>query len=153
MKSLLFLVAALSAFALGGCDQPTSEAPTAEVNTLNIDNAWIREAPPGMQMMAGYFKATNSSDKEIAIVSATSPAFGSIEMHKTEVIDGTARMIEQKTVVIPAQGSLEMKPGSYHLMLMMPTAPLKAGEQVKLTLMMDDGSAHEVAYEVRKQEH
>ena len=152
MKPRILLTALLMTLTLSSCDKPTADAPTADrQETLKIDHAWIREAPPGMQMMAGYLSATNNGDQEIAILSATSPAFGAIELHKTEVIDGTARMIEQKKLPIPPHGSLEMKPGSYHMMLMMPAHPLKAGEHVMMTLKLDDGSSRQVDYEVRKE--
>lgn len=134
---------------LASCGQQNSSPATGETEAIQFENTWIREAPPGMQMLAGYMTVRNNSDKDAAILSASSEAFAAIEMHKTEVVDGTARMIEQEKLLIPAGDSLELSPGGYHLMLMMPTAPLKAGHKVTINLQLEGGSTESIEYEVR----
>ena len=48
------------------------------------------------------------------------------------------RMRSQKEgLTIPAEGSVELKPLSYHLMLEQLSLPLKVGERVSLTLTFD----------------
>lgn len=150
-RATLVLTAAALCSMLFACDQAaTTPAATAKTSTLQYEDAWIREAPPGMQMMAGYVTIQNNSEKDVVILSATSEAFMDIEMHKTEVTDSTARMIEQESLPIPAGGSLELSPGGYHLMLMMPSTPLKMGDKAKIGFTLEGGSTNNVEFEVLK---
>ncbi len=48
--------------------------------------------------------------------------------------DGMMKMEKQDAVPIPAGGELELKPGSYHIMLIGLKRDLKVGESVTLTL-------------------
>ena len=150
-RATLVLTAAALCLMLSACDQAsTTPAATVKIGALQYEGAWIREAPPGMQMMAGYVTIQNNSEKDIVILSAASEAFMDIEMHKTEVTDSTARMIEQENLPIPAGGSLELRPGGYHLMLMMPSTPLKVGDKVKLDFSLEGGSTNNVEFKVLK---
>lgn len=148
-RTTLVVTAALCSM-LSACDQAATTPATVKTGALQYEDAWIREAPPGMQMMAGYVTIQNNGDKDAVILSAASEAFMDIEMHKTEVTDSTARMIEQENLPIPAGGSLELSPGGYHLMLMMPSTPLKVGDKVKLDFSLEGGSTDNVEFEVLK---
>lgn len=125
---------------------------TVQAGSITINDAWIREAPPGMMMLAGYMVVNNSSDEARAIVSASGADFGYIELHRSMIKDGMARMIPQENIPVPAQGSVELKPGDYHLMLMEPKKALKAGEESSLTIVMDNGETITLAVPVRKAE-
>jgi copper(I)-binding protein len=127
-------------------------AATVQAGSITIDGAWIREAPPGMMMLAGYMVVNNSSDETRAIVSASGEDFGYIELHRSIIKDGMARMIPQENIPVPPQGAVELKPGDYHLMLMEPKRALKAGEESTLTVVMDNGESITLAVPVKKAE-
>ncbi|MGF1546884.1 MAG: copper chaperone PCu(A)C [Thiotrichales bacterium] len=111
---------------------------------------WVREAPPGMMMLGGYVRLQNPGQTAVRIMGAESPAFGAIELHKTEVIDGTAKMLHQSELVVPPRGEIALEPGGLHLMLMEPKSPLKAGDQVDITLKLDGNGTQAVRFEVRR---
>jgi copper(I)-binding protein len=134
---------------LSSCNQ-REPAVSSDTNVLQYDGAWIREAPPGMSMMAGYLNIRNNGDKDVAILSATSAAFMDIEMHKTKITDKTARMIKQERLLIPKGGGIELSPGGFHLMLMMPIKPLKEGDKVDIKFKRDAGFVDKVEFEVLK---
>jgi hypothetical protein len=48
--------------------------------------------------------------------------------------DGTMEMIPQESIALPADGEVELKPGSYHVMLIGLKQDLKAGDEISLTL-------------------
>jgi copper(I)-binding protein len=53
-------------------------------------------------------------------------------------MEGDKMMMRQLTSLeIPANGSVELKPGGYHLMMMGVQEPIKEGEQVKMTLQFE----------------
>jgi copper(I)-binding protein len=49
---------------------------------------------------------------------------------------------------VPADGAVELKPGSYHLMLMELAAPLKAGESIAGTLTFEKAGTVPVTFVV-----
>jgi copper(I)-binding protein len=115
-----------------------------------VENAWIREAPPAAQMMGGFMTLKNDSDKPMVLIGAHSKTFSMIMMHRTMEQDGMSRMIKQDKVVIPAHGMLEFKPGSYHIMMPSPSKRLVAGDKVTITLEFEGGKTMDVVYTVRK---
>ncbi|MBD3618070.1 MAG: copper chaperone PCu(A)C [Gammaproteobacteria bacterium] len=119
-------------------------------DAVTASDAWIREAPPGAPMLAGYLVLTNHSGTERALVKAEGADFGAIELHRSVFEDGMARMMPQERIPVPAGGAVELKPGDYHLMLMRPARPLRAGDVSEITLHFDDGSRLPVRAEVRR---
>ena len=111
---------------------------------------WIRQAPPGVSVMAGYFTLQDLTDKPLDLKSVTSPDFASVEMHRSFVQDNQEHMEPVPSITLPAKGSVEFKPGSYHLMLMQPKKNLFAGDTVTLTLAFSDGSELTLLAPVRR---
>lgn len=122
----------------------------AAQSDIQIENAWVREAPPSARMLAAYMTLKNSAAQDQVLVEVQSPAFNHVMLHKSEVIDGVARMIHLDEVVIPAGGSVQLEPGGLHLMMPAPETRLSAGDRVPLVLMFADGNQIEVQAEVRK---
>ena len=116
---------------------------------LRVENAWIRAAPPGVSVLAGYMTLINESEKDMVIIGAGSAGFRMIEMHRSESESGMARMVEQDTLTVPAHGRLMLEPNGLHLMLMMPTVAVKTGDAVILVLQLEDGQSIGVKASVR----
>ena len=119
--------------------------------TLILHDPWVRSASPTATVMAAYLRIDNTTDLPRILTGVRSTSFENVEIHNTVVEDGLARMIHQKKLEIPAQGSLTFKPGSYHLMLMGRKAPLHVGEQVELTLVFENGEELSATAVVRKE--
>lgn len=111
----------------------------AAPQSVNIDQGWIPEMPPGSRVMAGFATIKNTGNTAAEIISIHSPAFKHIEIHLSKQVDGIARMLPQKSLVIAANSSIELKHGSYHLMLFNPVKPLKAGDRVEFTANLKNG--------------
>ena len=117
---------------------------------LQIANAWIAEAPPTSKVMAGYMDIKNPSDTTLEITRVASADFSSIEIHRTVHEDGMARMLRQTGITVPANGSFELKPGGYHLMMFNPARAFKAGDSTQLIFTLADGSASRFDVTVKK---
>lgn len=115
-----------------------------------VENAWVREAPPGVTALAGYMTIDNPTAKEVVLVGASSSDFKNVMLHRTIVEDGVAKMVHQMKITIPAKGKLTFEPNGYHVMLMGPKHTLKAGDKVEITLKFKGGKSIKVVYEVRK---
>ena len=105
---------------------------------ITVKNAWIREAPPTIKIMAGYLEIENSSDKTLTLVSAESTEFERIEFHLSQIEDGVARMQQQYKIIIAPKTIFSFKPGGHHLMLFNNTAPMREGKLASIKLTFAD---------------
>ena len=119
-------------------------------NDIMVSDAWVREAPPNATVLAGFMVIKNHSNKKRSLVKVSSSGFGKAELHRTVHKDGMAKMMHQKKIDIPANGSVAFKPGDYHIMLMKPKKSYKAGDHINIDLGFNDGLKMTVKYTVRK---
>ncbi len=117
---------------------------------IQVENAWVREAPPGAQMMAAYMTLKNTGSSDVTLENITSPAFRMVMLHKSVIVDGVARMSHQDSLPIPAGTSVALEPGSFHLMMPAPEQRLHSGDQVEFNLRFADGRTVQVQATVRK---
>lgn len=109
-----------------------------------LEDFWVRAAPPGSMMQAAYGTLTNNTEEDFVLIDAYSPAFKMTELHKSIVEDGVAKMIHQPKLVIKAGEQLVFKPGSYHVMLMHPVIKFGVGDSIKINLVYKDGDDKKV---------
>jgi len=128
-----------------------SVVPAANKDTgLSVRDAWIREMPPGMTMMAGYMVLRNNTSRAQVLVAASSAGFETVMIHRTIVKDGMAGMVHLSQIELAPIANLIFGPGGYHLMLMNPKRTLRAGDPVVINLEFRGGLVLPVAFEVRK---
>ena len=106
---------------------------------LLFESAWVRGLPPGMGMTAGFGQLQNVGGEAIELVSFSSPQFGEVSLHRTELIDGVSRMRAMPSLVIAAGESVALEPGGYHLMFMMPADPMPEGQRIIVEMTAADG--------------
>ncbi len=125
-------------------------AAAAEGADVSVRDAWVREAPPGVSMMAGYMVLQNNTSRAQMLVAARSSGFESVMIHRTRVKQGLTGMEHAPQVELLPNANLSFAPGGYHLMLLNPKRALRAGDRVDITLEFRGGLVISVAYEVRK---
>ncbi len=106
---------------------------------ITVHNAWIREAPPTIKIMAGYLQIENSSDRTLILISAKSTEFERIEFHLSQTEDGMARMQQQHEILIAPNTTFSFEPGGYHMMLFNNTTPMREGKLTSIKLIFADG--------------
>ena len=99
----------------------------------------VNATPPGSKVTAGYLTLINKSDKNITITGAYSPTISQVEIHLSSIKNDVASMEKQDTVTIEAGETLAFTHGSYHLMLMQLTEPLKENDTVDIILTTSVG--------------
>ena len=140
---------ALATIALVGTTAvATAQSPAAA--TLEVSGAWARTSPMMELAGAAFMTIHNTGTTDDALVGATSPASNVVELHETKD-DGTGQMtmMPVESIPVPAGGMAELKPGSYHIMLIELVAPLEVGDMVALTLTFQSGTVVDVMAEVR----
>jgi copper(I)-binding protein len=112
---------------------------------------WVRLPPSAsMPMAAGFGQFDNACPQALAVVAASSPAFGDVSLHESFQADGVNRMREVARLPLPAAGKVTLAPGGLHLMLMEPKQALAEGGSVPVRFTLEDGRTVEATLQVRK---
>ena len=111
----------------------------SNATTFSIEDAHIRATPPHTQNSAAFMSINNNSDKALKLVAASSDIAERVELHSHTMSDGMMKMRQVDEVVIGANASIELKPGSFHVMFFGLKAPLVEGNTVKLKLYFNNG--------------
>lgn len=114
---------------------PALAADPIKVGALEITGPFTRATLPGAQVGAGFMTITNTGSDADRLVSGASAASKTVQIHEMAVVDGVMKMQELKDgLEIPAGGSVELKPGGFHVMFIDITAPFVEGSTVTVTL-------------------
>ncbi len=115
---------------------------------LGVFDAWIRAAPPGASMVAGYATLKNTSDEPLVILTVQSDAYRIASLHQTVVEEGVSKMRELHRLKIAPGETIQLAPGGMHLMLMQPRRDIAVGEKVEVRFLLFDGSRIETYFDV-----
>jgi len=117
---------------------------------VSVEEPYVREVPPGQMISASFMNLKNDSDKEIALIKASSDAAKSVELHEHVHEDGMMKMRQVSEILVPANGSTSLKPGGYHIMLIGLQQKIKAGDKIDLNLEFDNGDKKTITATVKK---
>ena len=93
--------------------------PTPEPGKLTVVDVRARPAPLEGGNGAAFMTVLNGLDKAVRLASISGDAAGAIELHETVNDNGVMKMEPHpEGFEIPAGGTLELKPGGKHVMLL-----------------------------------
>jgi len=140
--------------------------------SIKVTNPWARASSATAAAGAAYMTIQNTGTAADALVGASSPAAKTTEVHETVAMQSAAPsagmgmgspdpsasaapggMMGMQPVArleIPAGGTVELKPGSYHIMLIDLTKELKPGDKIEITLTFEKAGEIKVSAEVRE---
>lgn len=101
-------------------------------------------------MTAGFGLLKNETAQSIRFTAFSSPAFRDVSLHETVVVDGVSKMQEVDSLTLESGESIELAPGGFHLMLMMPLTSLRPGAVVSLEMTAADGRTFSFEVPVEK---
>jgi copper(I)-binding protein len=122
--------------------------PPPSSSHVTAANGWFRALPANLPP-GGYFELRNTGRWPVLLKGAGSPACGMLMLHKSESKNGVGTMEDVSSLEIPAGGTLSFAPGGYHLMCMGPTAAMKPGASVTVTLDFADGTKVSTTFAVK----
>lgn len=126
-----------------------SASASASPNLVFTD-AYVAAAPPGAAAMAAYMTIENQGDARRSITAISSGDFAEVQIHRSIVEKGIARMEPLAQLVVEAGSKLELKPGGIHLMLLEPAHDFEPGEIILLELKEADGTLHSLGVKVHR---
>ena len=113
-------------------------APAAHGPAIVVTDPWVRAVGGmgGMDATSALFMVIqNNGSATDTLLKVQSDAAGMVQIHLSEVdASGVSSMHEVDGIEIPAGGSVELKSGGYHVMLMGLKRELKEGDTVTFTL-------------------
>jgi periplasmic copper chaperone A len=138
-------------------------APLAATNEVSVSGAWSR---PATDTGVVYLSIRNDSAQPDRLVRAASPVARTVELHETVERSMASMPIMGKpmrsmgpnsmsmmksvpTIRIPANGTVVLKPGGYHIMLIGLKHPLAAGQTFPVHLQFAHAGVVTVAAHVR----
>ena len=141
---------AIAAVFLSACAGAAAPAAPAGPSQITADGVWIRNSGAGGNT-AAYMTLKNGGAED-TLVSASISEANMVEIHETAA--AANGMMEMRPLAqglkVPANGSVELKPGSYHVMVMGLKQDLKTGSSVKLKLVFKSGKTLELTAPVQE---
>jgi periplasmic copper chaperone A len=119
-----------------------------KLGAIAIGHPFAQATLPGQPNGGAYLRLENQGGAD-KLLSATSPAARSVEMHMTHMDGDVMRMRQVDGIELPANKLVELKPGASHIMLLGLKAPLKEGDSFPMTLKFE--KAGEVVVDVKVQ--
>ena len=128
----------------------TLAALPALAGELSVTNAWSRATPPGVTVGVAYFTLENDTGKPDRLLKISSPVAAKLQVHRTEVLDGIARMREVAVLHVDAGQVLEFAPNGMHVMLTGLKQPLVEGKTFEIEMLFELAGPRKVKVPVRK---
>ena len=129
MRVLLLLIVSL--LGLGGCGQPKQ---------VYIDKAYIRTAAAPGRPASGYF-TLHGGTAATTLISVHTEVAIKTEMHESMTgAGGMSTMKPLDHVALPADSTVEFKPGGKHLMIYDLNPGMTVGKTITMVFTFSDGS-------------
>lgn len=117
------------------------------LGSLNISGLFARASAGKVKAGGAFMTITNKGDAD-KLLSASAAVSEKTELH-THIKDGEVmRMRQVDHIDIPANGKVELKPGSYHVMFIGLKRPLEKGQFVPVELIFEKAGRITVDVEV-----
>jgi periplasmic copper chaperone A len=127
-KTLLTCGAVLTLFAAN-----LGFAQSYKAGEIEVMRPWTWNTPPGAKVGGAFFTLKNGKGDD-KLLRAQSPVAGKTEIHTHVNDNGVMRMRAISHIEIGAGKSVELKPGSYHIMFFDLKKQFANGEKFPLTL-------------------
>lgn len=141
MKLYKLLALFLCLLIITACSSTTNSA------SIEITNAWVRAVNSEMSMAGGsatalFMTIQNNTSTNDILLKAEGDVAEMVQIHLSEIdANGVASMHEVEGVEIPASRIVELKPGSYHVMLMGLKQDIKEGDMITFTLTFENAGS------------
>lgn len=141
MKLYKLLCMFLCLLIITACSSTPASAP------IEITDAWVRAVDPEMDMAGGsatalFMTIQNNVATADTLIKVESDIAEMVQIHLSEIdANGIASMQEVAGVEIPANGLAELKPGSYHVMLMGLKQEIKEDDMITFTLVFQNAGS------------
>lgn len=116
---------------------------TLQAEVLLVD-PYAKATPPNAKNSAAFMKIENKSNNDIELLAASSNISKVTELHTHIEENGMKKMIQIPSIKIPANSSVELKPGGLHIMFLGIQNQINENSNIDLNLTFSDGKTYEL---------
>jgi copper(I)-binding protein len=119
------------------------------IGTVEVGKPWMRATPKGAAVAGAYMTISNKGTAPDRLVGGSSAVAGRFEVHSMVMEQGVAKMrpVTGGLEIKPGE-TVELKPGSFHVMLMDLKGPVEKGQKIKGTLQFETAGKVDIEYTV-----
>ncbi len=110
----------------------TASLVSAQPAAVKVEGAWARATVQGQKGTGAFMNITATQGTRL--IGVSSPVAGVAEVHEMKMDGDVMKMRAIPALDLPAGKTVQLKPGSYHLMLMDLKQPLLKDSTVPVTL-------------------
>lgn len=137
--ALLGAIALLALMTAAGCgDEKEKDAGATSANPAppTVLNAWTRVTAPGATTGAVYMDLVSEADEELLGATVDEKVAEKVELHEVTSASGddTMGMKQVKLIDLPADKTVSLKPGGFHIMLIGLKKQIKKGDVISVRL-------------------
>lgn len=121
-----------------------------QTGPIKILHPWARPTAEGVSTAAGYLTLTNRGLQEDRLTGVASSIASRVEVHRSAIVGGVARMTLVDEPVSIAPGEQIKFEGKAHLMFLGLHHPLKDGDRFSARLTFEQAGPMEIEFVVRK---
>jgi hypothetical protein len=128
-------------------------AGCADDTGIEISEAWGRPSPSVATAGAFFMKIANNGTEDDALVGASSPACGTVELHESFMNDEGAMAMQPVAggkIAVPAGGSAELNQGGLHVMCINKLEDFAEGAELELTLQFENAGNKALDVEIQE---
>jgi len=112
-----------------------------------VDDAWVRATVPGQPSTGAFMRITSSDDAKL--LEAKSPVAKIVQIHQSKMDNDVMSMQPVEFVPLPAGKTVAIEPEGYHVMLIDLVGQVKEGDEVPLTLVVENAKGVKESIEVK----
>jgi copper(I)-binding protein len=105
---------------------------------VSVSDAWIRATVPAQKVTGAFMRVQSATAARLIGVQAE--VAGRAELHEMAMDGQTMRMRRVESIELPAGKPVNLASGGYHVMLFDLKRQVKEGENVELTLQVQDAA-------------
>lgn len=114
-----------------------------QAEVLLVD-PYAKATPPNAKNSAAFMKIKNKSNSDIELLAASSNISKVTELHTHIEENGMKKMIQIPSIKIPANSSVELKPGGLHIMFLGIQNQINENSNIDLNLTFSNGKTYEL---------
>lgn len=111
-----------------------------------VEDAWVRATVAQQASTGAFMRITSTTDSKL--LSVQSPVAAIVQIHQSSMVNDVMSMKEVAEVSLPAGKTVQIEPEGYHVMLINLVAQVKEGDQVPLTLTVENAKGEKETIQV-----
>lgn len=100
---------------------------------VTIADPWVRATVPAQKATGAFMQMTSTTN--VKLVAAQSPVANVVEIHEMKMDNNVMKMRQISGLDLAAGKTVELKPGSYHIMLLELKQQVREGDAVPVSLV------------------